>query len=298
MVITSNITVSGFLPLESPKEYFHIHTYRRLDSAGVFILKPLESYWVVTALPEMSPTKVPLNPLNLEPERTLGFGIPALDERFRLTYGEFAALYGSPYALPLSFLLSVMAQLPADKGGFDSSVIYVDGGNTFNPYAISSAAQLRGFDPKVALERIFISRAFTAYQLSSLIFDKLKDAVEKYRSKVIIISDITSLFLDPDVPKREAVDIFNHLTMYLANFASEQKTVILTIVLPKFPSRLRTTIQTIILARANVQARLEEVRGGLRFVLEKHPHLKLGYVNLGGIPLGRAATLEEFIEVG
>jgi len=85
--------------------------------------------------------------------------------------GEFAVLHGHPFIKTLSFLLSVRCQLPTNEGGLNSTTIYLDGGNTFDPYNISAMAQQYGLDPRTAFERIFVSRAFTAYQLSSLVFD-------------------------------------------------------------------------------------------------------------------------------
>jgi len=99
--------------------------------------------------------------------------------------------------------------LPFKKGGLNSRVVYVDGGNTFDPYAVSAIAQEYGLEPKSVLEKILISRAFTAYQLTALVFEKLEEALKRYRSKLVIVSDITRLFLDRDVPKIRAVTSFS-----------------------------------------------------------------------------------------
>ncbi len=119
-------------------------------------------------------------------ERTLSFGLPHIDNVFPgFRIGKFAVLYGQSLVKTLTFLLSVRCQLPTEEGGLNSTAIYLDGGNTFNPYAISAIAQQNDVDPKATLERIFVSRAFTAYQLSALIFETLEDALKEYGSKLV-----------------------------------------------------------------------------------------------------------------
>jgi hypothetical protein len=93
--------------------------------------------------------------------------IPDVDELFPgFTSGDFAILYGSPSVISLTSLLCIRAQLPAQLGGLGSNVVFIDGGNTFRLYKIACLAQLHHLNPRQALERIFISRAFTAYQLT------------------------------------------------------------------------------------------------------------------------------------
>src|SRR3989337_2634819 len=103
---------------------------------------------------------------------------------------DFAVLHGSSAILSLSSLLAVRAQLPLQLGGLGTRVVFVDGGNTFRLYEVSRIAQLHQLDPRKVLERIIISRAFTAYQMTMIILQKLKETVEKFNSKFVLISDI------------------------------------------------------------------------------------------------------------
>lgn len=54
--------------------------------------------------------------------------------------GDFAVLQGS--VLSLASLLCVKAQLPPQLGGLQSSVVFIDGGNTFRLYQIAQLAQI------------------------------------------------------------------------------------------------------------------------------------------------------------
>ena len=88
--------------------------------------------------------------------------------------------------------------------GLGTNVVFVDGGNTFRLYDISTIAQSYDLDPGTVLEKIFISRAFTAYQLTSLVLERLQKAIDTYNSKLVILSNLAQLYLDKDVPKKEA----------------------------------------------------------------------------------------------
>ncbi len=83
--------------------------------------------------------------------------------------GDFAVLQGSSSVLSLASLLCVRAQLPTQLGGLQSSVIFIDGGNTFRLYQIAELARIHHLSPKKVLDNIYISRAFTAYQATALI---------------------------------------------------------------------------------------------------------------------------------
>ncbi|MGZ3847434.1 MAG: hypothetical protein ACXVBH_15335, partial [Flavisolibacter sp.] len=121
----------------------------------------------------------------------LSLNMPGVDELFPgFAPGDFAVLYGSPSVISLTSLLCIRAQLPTQLGGLGSNVVFVDGGNTFRLYKISRLAQLHDLNPRQVLGRIFISRAFTAYQLTSLILDKLEDTIKKYDAKLIVVSDV------------------------------------------------------------------------------------------------------------
>lgn len=204
--------------------------------------------------------------------RVLSFGIPRIDEAFPgFQRGDLAVLFGHHLCKMLSFLLSVRCQLPFRKGGLSSRVIYIDGRNTFDPYAVSAIAQDYGLEPKSVLEKIFVSRAFTAYQLSALVFEKLEEALKRYRSKLVVVSDIAGLFLDRDVPKIEGRDIFFKMTQHLSNLASRRRAVVVATYFARPYSIRSLFLESVLYGRASTVVGLKESRGVLRFVLESHP---------------------------
>jgi hypothetical protein len=204
----------------------------------------------------------------------LSFNIENVDGLFPgFTLGSFAVLHGSSTFLPL---LCVRAQLPQQLGGLGTNVIFVDGGNTFRLYDVSQTALIHELAPKQVLERILISRAFTAYQMAFLILEKLKDAVNQHDSKLVIVSDIAGLFLDKDVPIGEARCIFNRLTLQLSRIARESQAIVVATYLPRHPSTRGSFFKATACGRADVVFSVKRSKRSQQFILEKHPLFTLG----------------------
>jgi hypothetical protein len=89
--------------------------------------------------------------------------------------------------------------------------MFVDGGNSFNPYALSKMAKSLGEEPRKVLSRIHVARAFTEYQMDALIHG-LQDAVEQWNPAVLAISYLPSLFSGYD-GKRMLQPLIEHLKL-------------------------------------------------------------------------------------
>jgi RecA/RadA recombinase len=205
--------------------------------------------------------------------------------------GDFAVLQGSS-VLSLTSLLCIKSQLPTQLGGLQSNVVFIDGGNTFELYQIARLAQLYHLNPKQVLSNIYLSRAFTAYQATSLIMHHLKEATKKYNAKLVIISDIAGFFLDKDIPEDEAQRIFSQVTTFLSNFAKETQTIIIA-TYPKHAKTPRNSfLHAVTNSKANVVLSLRRTSYSRQFVLEKHPYLPSKVAEL---PL-EDLTLADFAE--
>jgi len=215
---------------------------------------------------------------SLPSQAFLTLNIPNIDELFPgFAGGDFALLYGTSAILPLSSLLCVRAQLPNQLGGLGANVIFVDGGNTFRLYQVSRIAQNHQLDPRQVLKHIYISRAFTAHQLTSIAFERLKDTIERFNAKLVVMSDIAELYLDKDVQAEEAKGVFSQLVAYLSTFAKENKLIIIATYPPHHRSRRNSFLHTLAYGRANVVISIRPSRYGLELVLEKHPRFTLGH---------------------
>lgn len=233
-------------------------------------------------------------PLLTTDKQALSFGIQSIDRKFSgFKLGDFAVLCGHQFCKTLVFRLCVCCQLPKEGGGFASSSIYVDGGNSFNPYIISAIARERGLNPKTALEHVFISRAFTAYQLSAIILETLEDALKRYRSKLILVSDITSLFLDSDVPTNEALEIFSKMISRISDLALTRNIIVIATCLNSEHSKRQIILESLLLRKARTIAKVTQIQGRLQLTIENHcfhEHLTTDISQ-------NEATLEKFAEV-
>ncbi len=204
--------------------------------------------------------------------------------------GDFAVLQGPVFSL--TSLMCVRAQLPTPVGGLQTNIVFIDGGNSFRLYQIAQIAQIHHLSPKKVLDNIYISRAFTAYQVASLIKQHLQKTVKKYNAKLVIISDIAGFFLDKDIPEDEAQRIFGQVATYLSNFARETQTIVIATYPQHADSTRNDLLHTQTIRRANVVLSLRKTNYARQFALEKHPYLPLGVAELPA----EALTLEEFAE--
>lgn len=207
--------------------------------------------------------------------------MPGVDELFPgFAPGDFAVLYGSPSVISLTSLLCIRAQLPVQLGGLGSNVVFIDGGNTFRLYKIARLAQLHQLNPRQVLERIFISRAFTAHQLTSLILDKLEETIKNCNAKLVVISDIAGFFLDNDIPREEAQRVYSQIVSYLSSFARKHQIILIATYLPYSGNKRNSLLQEMTCARANTVLSFSKTEYTREVTLEKHPFFVLGTAEL------------------
>ena len=190
--------------------------------------------------------------------------------------GDFAVVHGSASVGFLVSLMCVRAQLPVQLGGLATNVVFVDGGNSFRLYRTAKLARLHQLDPRQVLEKIYISRAFTAYQIASLITNKLEETTKKFGSKLVIISDIARMFLDKDIPEDEARIIYRQITSYLASFAKEKQIILIVTCPPHLDLPRYEFLESAACESANVVVALQQTKNHREFVLEKHHRFALG----------------------
>jgi hypothetical protein len=212
--------------------------------------------------------------LSTNKTRRLSLGFPELIEVFPgFEPEDFVVLHGSAVSF-MCFALSVRCQLPLVDGGLESPAVFVDGGNMFNPYSVAEIARGYGLDSRAALGKIHVSRAFTAYQLSSLILEKVDSALRKRRAQLLIVSDISSLFLDRDLPKVEARELFMKVCFKLSEIASKKQVVVVASYFSDRRSRQGLFFEAVLFGKCNVLIRLKKSGGLLSFALEDHSRIE------------------------
>jgi len=118
---------------------------------------------------------------------------------------------------------SYVAGWMAGKG---IDVIVLDGANRFDPYMASSFARKALISPERLLKRIRIARAFTCYQMATLMGEQLisllrrGEATELLRKRWVILLGPLTTFLDEDVPEREVRSLFERSLRKIEGMAS------------------------------------------------------------------------------
>lgn len=198
---------------------------------------------------------------------------PAADLFPGFALGDFAVIHSSQSCVSLTSLLCVKAQL---ENSLNSSVIFIDGGNTYNPAYITRLAKIHHVDPDKALKRINVQKVSSAYQLTMFIMEYLKESVQKFNAKLVVISDIARLFLDENIPEEEARGVFSQVTSYLQNFAKENKVVVIATYFSRPNSNRNFLLRTLACLKANVVIGLRQTQYEHNLELEKHPKCMLG----------------------
>lgn len=231
-----------------------------------------------------TPSK-PVFPLNI------GAGIKSVFPGFN--FGDFAVIHGLSSVSSLTSMLCVQAQLPTQLGGIEGTVIFIDGGNTFNLYKVTKIAQMYKLNPKKVLENIYLSRAFTAYQVNSLITQQLKETIKKLNAKLVIVSDISGFYLDTEIPDAEVQAIFNQTIEFLSDFAKENQIIIITTYSPHMETERNSLLQKGCFTKANIVLSLNKTGCTRKLTIEKHPYHQLGVSEIPNVE----CTLTNFSEV-
>ncbi len=193
--------------------------------------------------------------------------------------GDFAVVYGSQSVTSVVSKLCVRAQLPAYMGGLESNVVFIDCASSSSLSEIVQAAEKQKLDPNTPLEQVINMRAYTAYRLTSLIMEKLEEALEKSDAKLVVISDIVCSFLNGNVDDQEATAVYRQIISYLANFARRHRIIIIATYLSHESNRRNSTLQEITNQKATTVLRFTKTPYTSEVELEKHPSYMLGVVD-------------------
>ena len=108
---------------------------------------------------------------------------------------------------------------------FHSPSLYIDGGMGADPYRIAHHARIHQLDAYDVLSSVSIARAFTLYQLSSIIHDTLEPTITQLQPRTVIIGRFPSLYLDPDVPSDEATTLLSTTLEMLKRLTSRYRLI-------------------------------------------------------------------------
>lgn len=103
-------------------------------------------------------------------------------------------------------------------------------GHRLDSTRLARKALAHGLDPAYVLRASVIARAFTAYQLSSLMHDTLPEALAGTDHHALVLAtDPLSLYTEDDVPRREGRVLAEHATQALAQAAQDHDLPVLVV---------------------------------------------------------------------
>jgi hypothetical protein len=153
-------------------------------------------------------------------------------------------------------------------------VIVLDGANRFDPYAVSSFARKESLSPETLLKSIRIARAFTCYQMATLMGEKLKSAIDQAQKPWVILLGPITTFLDEDIPEREVRPLFERSLKKVEILAEEGIPFFLFQSLIPSHSK-RAYLMKRLFQFAHLVLRIGPGDEGPRVTLEKGPNLNI-----------------------
>jgi hypothetical protein len=205
-------------------------------------------------------------------------------------------LHHAPTLLPRLLVLSVL--------DLDEDAVFVDGGNVADPFALSSVCRRLRVRPRDVLPRVHVARAFTSFQMSSILEDALPLAVEEHSPAVVAVSCVDELYHDDNVKRDQATVLLGRALDSVRELTEAEGLVTVLADLRHRPRRAMDRFSTLLDGRAHEAVALERRsrrtlhlrrRDGEVAVLASPPpgQLTLDEFQVGGVSaLGGAGTGE------
>jgi len=127
------------------------------------------------------------------------YAMDMLDIRFLPRSGRMTFLEGSREAVDALFRMFCVREV--SEGG---QVYWADGGMSFDPHHMARMLHRAGYNPRMLLGNIHVSRAFTAHQMCDILEEGLEEALMKNGLGTIMVPWVSSTFLDEDLEATEA----------------------------------------------------------------------------------------------
>jgi hypothetical protein len=199
------------------------------------------------------------------PERLGGinvFDLLGLGEWYHSRMPFPKALFWGEGAVVLS---SYLAGLVVASG---MKPIFVDGANGFDPYIISRFARRHSLAPAHLLKGVVVARAFTCYQLFTLVRERLEAMIGSHQNPLVILLGPITTLLDEDVPEQEVNFLFRGVLEKLDELSPKGLPFLLMQPPVPFRSRRRHLLKR--LSRwSDMVVRAISEEGRLKLVLER-----------------------------
>ena len=191
--------------------------------------------------------------------------------------GKVYLLHGDRTIFTLSL---TMASVALTKG---TSIAVVDGGNCFNVHLISRFAREHRIDPAQLLNRIFISRGFTCYQMEQALTRRLPAFLASRGSTTAMIFNPLDTLFDEQASFREVRQILRRVLLALNDMKRRGISVLIASVDRTVWPEERNSLARTLTASVDRVYRLEE---------DDHQHYSVQLEHVFPLSIPTAAALK------
>jgi hypothetical protein len=229
----------------------------------------------------------PQRELTMQGERTVRTSIPTLDAFFGgLRPGNMTLLDSSDRMLfDLTHILCVNG-----VSSLGQDVVWVDGGNSVNPYELGRICRRFGLDRTEVLDSISVARAFTAYQLVSLIDERLEEEVRRTGAGMVIVSCLPDMFQDKEMRWSESYQLIRRCVERLRDLSRDRGVATLITNYGLMKILQRKSLKNLLYGMADDIVRIENASRCLRITLPNRQETMYYHA----VPHNQT-TLEEFM---
>ena len=199
----------------------------------------------------------------------MNMNVPAyrfVNNHFSAPPGKVGLLYGEHGVYPTATLIAseIIKHL--------RSVVFIDAANRVDPYFLAKLARYRGFAPEKFLDRAFVSRAFTCYQLDVSITEGLLEYMQSVNAHVLIVYGPIDLFDDDQATMKDIVDIIQRIRLTFEILKHNNISTMLVSKIPRFQIKEREQLLIPLKDMSDVIYKLESFNTSQRISMEKIPY--------------------------
>jgi hypothetical protein len=197
-------------------------------------------------------------------ERRLSTSVKVLDDFVGGFPSSQVTLIDSSDRLVLDIVHLLCVNQVLEEG---REVVWVDGGNSVNPYALTSLCKRFRVRSGEVLESVNVSRAFTAYQLVTLIEDMMEAEVARTSAGLLVVTSFPDLFQDKDMWWSESLQLMKRCLSAMREVTKRHDTVTLVTNLGLSKMLYKKSLRSLMYSSADRVLRIENQRSALRVSL-------------------------------
>ena len=146
-------------------------------------------------------------------------------------------------------------------------VVWIDGGNSINPYSLAGICKRFRVNSQEVLNSINVSRAFTAYQYVTLIEDMMEAEVRRTRAGMLVLSCFPDLFLDKDMWWSESLQLMKRCLATIEDVTKRYGLITLVTNFGLSKLLFKKSLRSLVYSSADKVLRIENARSSLRLTL-------------------------------